>query len=109
MPAIRHRRIHGHSPWNNSGRVDLRLEVPDWTRDALCTEIGVEVFFSDGNGDQATRLAKQACAACPVVSDCLEWALSFSQRDDEYGVFAGTGPIERRKLRAQRAQMGVAA
>lgn len=109
MPAPRHRRISAHSPWDTPGRVDLRLEVPDWTKDALCAELGVEVFFSDGTGDQASRRAKQACAGCPVINKCLEWALTFPQRDDEYGIFAGTGPGERRKLRAQRARLEVAA
>lgn len=109
MPAPRHRRIHGHSPWNNSGRVDLRLEVPDWTRDALCAEIGVEVFFSNNAGDHATRQAKQACARCPVRTKCLEMALDFDEWNDQYGVFGGTGPKERRVLRRARAQQEVAA
>lgn len=109
MPAPRHRRIHGHIPWDDPGQVDLRLEVPTWTRDALCAEIGVDVFFGEGGGDNATRLAKQACAGCPVQAECLEWALGFDEWEDRYGIFGGTGPIERRKIRAERARLGVAA
>lgn len=109
MPAPRHRRVHGHNPWDTPGRVDLRLEVPDWTRDALCTEIGVESYFSEVASDQATQLAKQACMSCPVRAECLEWALSFDQLSDEYGVLGGTGPKERRRIRSERRQIGVAA
>lgn len=84
MPALRHRR--SHSPWDGPGRVDLRLEVPAWTKDALCAQVGVEVFFSDHRReDDALAQAKRICRACPVQDQCLEWALSFSQRNDQYG------------------------
>lgn len=109
MPAIRHNRIHGHSPWDNTGRVDLRLEVPDWTKDALCAEIGVEAFFADGQGDHTVRDAKQACVGCPVRTNCLEWALTFAPWQDMYGVFGGTTPMERRAIRHSREQQEVAA
>lgn len=109
MPAPRHRRISAHSPWDTPGRSDLHLEVPAWTRDALCAEVGVDLFFADGVGDQTSRLAKQVCAKCPVKTECLEWALSFDAWDDKDGVFGGTVPTERRALRREREQTEVAA
>lgn len=109
MPAPRHRRISAHSPWDNPGRVDLRLEVPTWTRDALCAEIGVEAFFADGQGDQTMRHAKQACGGCPVQTQCLEWALTFEPWQDAHGVFGGTTPTERQAIRLSRGQQEVAA
>lgn len=109
MPALRHRRIHAHSPWDDPGRVDLRLEVPDWTRDALCAEIGVDAFFAEGQGDQIVRRAKAACGGCPVINDCLEWALTFEPEQDQYGVFGGTVPRERRAIRLEREKHEVAA
>lgn len=102
MPRPRHRRIHGHNPWDSPGRADLHLEVPDWTKNALCAEIGVEVFFAEKQGDQSGRQARQACAGCPVKTQCLEWALTFEPWQDMYGVFGGTGPRERRAIRLER-------
>ncbi|WP_165975786.1 WhiB family transcriptional regulator [Actinomadura rubrisoli] len=103
MPAPRHRRIRARQPWDDPGRVNLRLEVPAWTKDALCAELGVEVFFSEGGtGDHITQLAKQACTACTVRTECLEWALTFEQSQDRYGVFGGAGPRERAALRSER-------
>ncbi|MFG2245516.1 WhiB family transcriptional regulator [Spirillospora sp. NPDC048823] len=102
MPALRHCQRRGHSPWDGPGRVDLRLEVPAWTKDALCAQIGVEVFFSDPTDRHTLAQAKRICRACPVQDQCLEWALSFSLRNDQYGVFGGAGPGQRRALRRER-------
>jgi hypothetical protein len=96
MPAPRHRRVHGHSPWDTPGRVDLRLEVPTWTTDALCAEIGVEAYFNN------YVRAKASCLTCPVINECLEWALTFDDQADQHGVFGGTSPSQRKKLREQR-------
>ncbi|WP_433474956.1 WhiB family transcriptional regulator [Spirillospora sp. CA-142024] len=102
MPALRQRQRHGRSPWDGPGRVDLRLEIPAWTKDALCAQVGVEVFFSDPTETDTLAQAKRVCRACPVRGQCLEWALSFSQRNDRYGVFGGASPRQRRALRRER-------
>ncbi|TDB79714.1 WhiB family transcriptional regulator [Actinomadura sp. KC216] len=103
MPILRHRQSRGQSPWDGPGQVDLRLEVPAWTKNALCAELGVEVFFSEsGTRDHITELAKQACTACSVRIECLEWALTFEPWQDRYGVFGGAGPRERAALRRER-------
>lgn len=98
MPAPRHRRVRGHNPWDSPGRVDLRLEVPDWTQDALCAEIGVEPYFNNFGR------AKASCLTCPVINECLEWALSFDEWTDQHGIFGGTTPSERKQLRRERAE-----
>lgn len=103
MPAPRQRRVHGHSPWDSPGRVDLHLEVPGWARDALCAEIGVEVYFNN------YVRAKAACRTCPVVNECLEWALTFDDDTDQYGIFGGLSPADRKKLREHRNKIGAAA
>lgn len=102
MPIPRHRRVRGHNPWGNHRRADLRLEVPDWTRDALCAEVGVEMFFpSRDTAWLDAPAAKQICARCPVRAECLEWALTFASDKDQDGVFGGTSPRERHRLRQQ--------
>jgi WhiB family transcriptional regulator, redox-sensing transcriptional regulator len=41
------------------------------------------------------------CAACPVRGECLEWALR-NWAIGQFGVWGGTVPAERQKLRAGR-------
>lgn len=73
---------------------------PDWWRDALCTEIGVEIFFpiTGSSGGPARKI----CALCEVRVDCLVDALTWVH---EEGIFAGTGRDERRHLQ-QRINKG---
>lgn len=99
MPTPRHRRIQAYSPWSDAGRVDLHLEVPGWTTDALCAEIGVEPYFNN------YERAKASCRTCPVLNDCLEWALGFDEWADQHGIFGGTSPSERKLLRREREQV----
>ncbi|TVZ01249.1 WhiB family transcriptional regulator [Trebonia kvetii] len=43
--------------------------------------------------------AKWFCARCPVVSDCLKYALD---TDDTFGVWGNTTPGERRTIKVRR-------
>jgi WhiB family transcriptional regulator, redox-sensing transcriptional regulator len=69
---------------------------------ARCAELDAEesdrLFFC---GQGQSRLASQAraiCASCEVQGECLEFALR-SPDETEFGVWGGTTPGERRKLR----------
>lgn len=73
------------------------LPVPAWHRDALCAQIDPELFFPLSEAESQT--AREVCQSCPVVSECLEWALS--QSNIEYGVWGGTTERERRAIRRQ--------
>jgi len=73
----------------------------DW-QFAACSELEVEesdpLFFA---GQGQSRLANQAraiCAVCEVQGECLEFALR-NPEETEYGVWGGTTPGERRRLR----------
>ncbi|MFF5261420.1 WhiB family transcriptional regulator [Actinomadura viridis] len=74
----------------------------DWQADALCREVGTDLFFEDGDGPSQQRAAKQVCAACPVRDACLQWALTFPAFEDMHGVFGGTSPQDRRRIRSER-------
>lgn len=66
-----------------------------WMRDALCRQVDVgEVFYPDSRGN--AREAKQLCRQCPVIADCLAYAL---EHDEAFGIWGGLGPRERRALR----------
>lgn len=43
-----------------------------------------------------TTLARRLCRACPVATDCLEYAL---RHDERYGIWGGLDPVERAALR----------
>jgi WhiB family transcriptional regulator, redox-sensing transcriptional regulator len=66
----------------------------DWRDDAACLEVPGDLFFP---GDRESALpAKSICARCPVVAECLEYALTHNEHE---GVWGNTTSRERRKLR----------
>lgn len=69
-----------------------------WAGHAACRdpEIDPELFFPVGDLDSEMAAAKAICARCSVISECLGWALRTGQPD---GVWGGTTPLERRRLR----------
>jgi len=109
MPALHrraHRRYHATTipVTPAAGLVTGAPRSTDWHNDAACREVGLEMFFDMDQLSAQAAQAKAICADCPVRAQCLEWALSFDYIDDEYGIFGGTGPAERRRLRRQRRQ-----
>jgi len=57
-------------------------------------------FASDGRADnQYMKAAKAICQTCPFRNGCLEIALTENHR---YGIWGGTTPKERRKIRRER-------
>ena len=71
----------------------------DWRHAAICREEDPELFFPIGStGPAATQVdqAKVVCMRCPVVADCLTWALETGQ---ENGVWGATSEDERRVMR----------
>lgn len=78
----------------------------DWRHKAVCREEDPELFFPIGNTGPALLQIEQAklvCRRCPVIDECLKWALESGQ---DSGVWGGTSEDERRaiKRRAQRAR-----
>lgn len=75
------------------------MKFPDLTR-GLCREIGVELFFpeEEGSGTDIYKFSRKICGNCVVKNECLEWAV----RHEAHGMWGGTTPMERRKIRRQR-------
>jgi WhiB family redox-sensing transcriptional regulator len=70
----------------------------DWRHHALCRDEDPELFFPIGTaGPAAVQVeeAKVVCRRCPVVTDCLSWAVETGQ---DAGVWGGTSEDERRAL-----------
>ena len=73
-----------------------------WRSRSACLDEDPELFFpvgSTGPALERTERAKAICQACPVVAECLEWALESNQ---DAGVWGGLSEDERRALRRQR-------
>lgn len=73
------------------------LDDQPWADRALCAQTDPEAFFPEKG--HSTREAKATCAACPVRTQCLEYALDHSER---FGIWGGLSEKERRKLIARR-------
>lgn len=74
----------------------------DWRQRAACRDEDPELFFPIGNTGPALvqiEEAKQVCRRCPVIEECLQWALETGQ---DAGVWGGTSEDERRAMKRRR-------
>jgi WhiB family transcriptional regulator, redox-sensing transcriptional regulator len=74
----------------------------DWRDRAACIGMDSEFFFPLGCTGAAldqVEEAKAVCRRCPVITQCLEWAIETNQQD---GVWGGLSKDERRTLRRSR-------
>ncbi|MBO1335544.1 WhiB family transcriptional regulator [Streptomyces sp. VRA16 Mangrove soil] len=82
----------------------------EWLDGAACVHEDPELFFpvgTTGPAVQDVEAAKQVCRRCPVVAECLEWAVTTGQTS---GVWGGTSERERTGLlRAERRRRAVRA
>ena len=95
----------------------------EWLQQALCKGTDTRLFFAENGDIHTQRQAVTFCngnltevvdsktglsattgeAGCPVRLDCLDYALSFPQDQDNSGVYGGVLPSQRVILRtAQR-------
>jgi WhiB family transcriptional regulator, redox-sensing transcriptional regulator len=72
--------------------------VADWRARAACSGYPNSLFFpaSEGADEASVERAKSICLVCPVIEDCLEYALETNQRS---GIWGGTSERERKSLR----------
>jgi WhiB family redox-sensing transcriptional regulator len=72
----------------------------DWQLRAACRGAGTDLFFNPDSERgpskrQREASAKAICAACPVVNQCLGWALRVRE---PHGVWGGMSTDERMEL-----------
>jgi hypothetical protein len=86
--------------WDNPERI-LAIERPGWQTDSLCRGSDTpEIFFPSPGDTEALKAAKATCGQCPVVQQCLVYALDNNER---YGIWGGKSTRERLLiLRAKR-------
>jgi WhiB family redox-sensing transcriptional regulator len=71
----------------------------DWQQDAACKDTPDPDVFFPGKGEDG-EAAKQICAGCPVLGECLDFALATMRASDrDHGVYGGLTPTERARFR----------
>lgn len=76
----------------------------DWRSCAACRDEDPELFFPIGNTGpalQQTKEAKSICHTCPVIEQCLQFALETGQN---FGVWGGMSEVERLALKRRVAR-----
>ena len=75
------------------------LSRPDWQLDAACRDLPVDWFFPEQgpNAWHDLRQAVAVCQECPVIADCLNYALQFEARALP-GIWGGTSENQRRAM-----------
>lgn len=76
----------------------------DWQEKSACRGMDIEIFFLPYNARNEekralTEKAKKICQTCPVISDCLDYALDI---EEEYGVYGGLSADERKVIIRRR-------
>lgn len=92
----------------------------DWLKEALCRGTDTRLFFAENGDIHTQRQAVTFCngtlteivdpkaglsattgtPGCPVRLQCLDYALSFPQDQDNHGVYGGTLPSQRVTIRS---------
>lgn len=88
--------------------MSVSMRDPSWN-DAACNGQDPRYFFPEGHMRSASYRAAKAisrrlCEACPITSQCLDYALTETvEADNEAawvdGMWAGTTPQQREELR----------
>ncbi|MFF3015613.1 WhiB family transcriptional regulator [Streptomyces sp. NPDC057939] len=76
----------------------------DWRHQAACRQADPDLFFPIGSSGPALlqiEEAKAICRNCPVLDECLQWALEGGQ---DMGVCGGLTEDERRALKRRTAR-----
>jgi len=88
---------------SGTGRLGTLVLPPGvevgWQQDAACKDVPDPDVFFPGKGEDG-ETAKQICAGCPVLGECLAFALATMRAPErDHGVYGGLTPTERARLR----------
>jgi WhiB family redox-sensing transcriptional regulator len=95
--------LNGNTPQGEQPTTRPRRGF-DWRHRAACRDEDPELFFPIGNTGPALLQiedAKTVCRRCPVIDQCLQWALESGQ---DAGVWGGMSEDERRALKRRAAR-----
>lgn len=78
--------------------IDLTRFFPAWQSQAACKGVGPDRFFQELGGD--TGPAREICATCPVLWECLEYGVTETKL--VAGIWGGAGEADLRYFRKLR-------
>lgn len=71
-----------------------------WYEDAKCRGMDTSLFFLQrGETTPEAKRVKDVCKECPVIRQCLDFAI---ENKIQHGIFGGLAPKDRRKVRRSR-------
>jgi WhiB family redox-sensing transcriptional regulator len=68
-------------------------------QEALCAEVGTEMFFPENGNRHMLVAARKVCAKCPIAEACLEEALTQPYIED-HGIWGGSSSYQRKLMRS---------
>lgn len=77
-----------------------------WRERAACLRVDPDLFFPIGNSGPTLEQideARAVCGRCPVVEQCLDWAMEVGQVE---GIWGGMTESERRAMKRREARQG---
>ena len=83
-----------------SDTLPFTLANPDWFTSAECRKADPGLFSPDTETARRLARAQAFCAVCPVVAECLTWAV----RRGETGYWGGTSTAQRNRMRRRRSR-----
>jgi hypothetical protein len=82
-------------------------DVMDQHDQLPCSNYPDAFFYDDETQSRGKRwnyqIAKELCSLCPIRVQCLDYALA---ADEDYGVWGGLSPVERRQLKRKKIRGG---
>ncbi|MEV0336592.1 WhiB family transcriptional regulator [Nocardia sp. NPDC050717] len=84
-----------------AGEKSLQLPAPRaeawaWQMHATCRAYDVNDFYDTGQESRKVLAAKKICADCPVLTHCLDHAVT---TNEPHGIWGGMTPRERARYR----------
>jgi WhiB family redox-sensing transcriptional regulator len=72
-------------------------DTQQWAEGALCAQTDPDIWFPPVGGSH--RQAKAICRECPVIAECLAYAM---ENREQYGIFGGKSERERLVMRREQ-------
>lgn len=73
------------------------FDLDEWRQHANCKGVATDLFYLErGCSANDIRAAKAVCGKCPVIKQCLDYAV---ENFETIGIWGGTSEVERRSMR----------
>ncbi len=80
-------------------QAEVRAKFMDWRNRGACRGVSWPDFFPETDDTEPSSRVKALCARCPVLDQCLKFAMDDPDARD-CGIYGGTTPYQRRQLDA---------